>query len=439
MRYLALCALCYACLTVLSPAHAAISAESAARLHTELTPVGAIRAANRAGTIPKWEGGLAQTPNDKPPSTVQAYPDPFAGDKVQDTVTAKNWQRYQTVLTAGQQALLQQYPDYQIQVYPTHRSAAFPESFYQATKQLATQASVNNDGALNAPALNGIPFPIPRTAQEVLWNYQLRYQGRWLTRRQFQAIPSTADFLTLTGVEQWRFASVLNSSNDSLLWQYRQRLDAPKFLADYQRWWQASNTVGSAPLSNWLQLPTDNRPRRVAVPAGDAWESFSDGLQTVDQWPAFSAVWALYDWQLVGRQELFVPYNAYALQTVPLADLLNNKQHLNTAAARYERHRVWVVEAKLAEGKQHRYNRQVLYFDEDSWYLLAADIYNAEGKLWRVFEAHTAAFYDVPTLGSVLETLHDVQQQRYLVRGLAREPFLCDYHSTISENTLQPE
>ncbi|HAO74366.1 MAG TPA: DUF1329 domain-containing protein, partial [Pseudomonas sp.] len=43
-----------------SSAMAAVSQSEAARLGSELTPVGAEKAGNAAGTIPAWTGGLAQ-------------------------------------------------------------------------------------------------------------------------------------------------------------------------------------------------------------------------------------------------------------------------------------------------------------------------------------------------------------------------------------------
>ena len=43
-------------------AQAAVSAQEAAKLGTTLTPVGAEKAGNAAGTIPAWEGGIVRPP-----------------------------------------------------------------------------------------------------------------------------------------------------------------------------------------------------------------------------------------------------------------------------------------------------------------------------------------------------------------------------------------
>src|SRR5690606_4613234 len=71
---------------------AAMTAEEAARLGAELTPMGAEKAGNADGTIPAWAGGIrnaaeAGFPNYK---TGDHHPDPYANDKPLFTITADN-------------------------------------------------------------------------------------------------------------------------------------------------------------------------------------------------------------------------------------------------------------------------------------------------------------------------------------------------------------
>ena len=79
------------------------AAEQAARLNADLTPVGAERAGNAAGTIPAWAGGLPKAP---PIDPKVGYVDPFADDKPLYTITAANAAQYKDVLSAGHQVLL---------------------------------------------------------------------------------------------------------------------------------------------------------------------------------------------------------------------------------------------------------------------------------------------------------------------------------------------
>jgi len=60
------------------PAVAELSAADLAKLGTTLTPIGAEKAGNAAGTIPAWDGGVTRVQAGYKPGG--AYPDPFAAD-----------------------------------------------------------------------------------------------------------------------------------------------------------------------------------------------------------------------------------------------------------------------------------------------------------------------------------------------------------------------
>ena len=126
-----------------------------------------------------------------------------------------------------------------------------------------------------------------------------------------------------------------------------------------------------------------------------------------------------FEWKLVGKRELYIPYNAYRLHsdTLTYSDILM-QSHINPELTRYEFHRVWVVEGTLKEGQRHVYSRRTFYVDEDSWQIAVADSYDREGQLWRVAEAHAVNYYDVPVPWSTLEVYHDLKERRYLATGL---------------------
>ena len=135
-----------------------------------------------------------------------------------------------------------------------------------------------------------------------------------------------------------------------------------------------------------------------------------------------------YDWKLVGKKEMLVPYNAYKLHsnTVKNSDILK-AGHINQDLARYELHRVWVLDATLKPGTSHLYARRTFYIDEDSWQILAADHYDARGQLWRVSEAHCINYYDAQTFWSTLEVHVDLQNGRYLAIGLDNENTMYNF------------
>jgi hypothetical protein len=119
---------------------------------------------------------------------------------------------------------------------------------------------------------------------------------------------------------------------------------------------------------------------------------------------------------------MLVPYNSYKLNsnTLKYTDILK-KNHINPDVARYELHRVWVVDSKLKPGQNHLYSRRTLSVDEDSWQILAVDCYDRRGQRYRVQEGHVINFYDVPTVWTVLETVYDLSNGRYLALGLDNE------------------
>jgi hypothetical protein len=145
-------------------------------------------------------------------------------------------------------------------------------------------------------------------------------------------------------------------------------------------------------------------------------------MRTSDQLDMFNGAVDRYNWRLVGKREIYVPYNSYRLQDprVKFKDILT-PLHINQNHARYELHRVWVVDATLKEGERHIYKRRTFYIDEDSWQILAIDQYDNRDQLWRVSEAHALNYYDVPSIWTALEVHTDLQAGRYLAIGLNSE------------------
>jgi len=129
-----------------------------------------------------------------------------------------------------------------------------------------------------------------------------------------------------------------------------------------------------------------------------------------------------YNWELVGKKEMYIPYNSYKLldRDLKYTDIVR-PGHMNQELTRYELHRVWHVRATLKEGERHIYARRDIYFDEDSWQAAVIDQYDGRGELWRVSEAHAVQFYDRDVPWYAVETIYDVLSGRYLVLGLTNE------------------
>jgi len=143
---------------------AEVTPTEAARLKSDLTPLGAERAGNKDGTIPAWEGGYTKVwPGYQ---SGQPRPNPFANEKPLFQITAKNMEQYADKLSDGVKILLQRYPTYRLDVYPTHRTAAAPQWVYDNIFRNATRARITDNGWSLAGAYGGIPFPIPKSGFE---------------------------------------------------------------------------------------------------------------------------------------------------------------------------------------------------------------------------------------------------------------------------------
>jgi hypothetical protein len=417
-------------LTLAGNALAAVSAAEAAKLGAELTPLGGEKAGNADGSIPAWDGGLTSAaqagfPNFKPG---EHHPDPYASEKPLYSVSAANMGQYANRLTEGHKKLLQTYRNtFKMNVYPTHRSGAAPQRIYDATKRIATTAQLAPGGNGVTNAGEGIPFPIPQSGVEVFWNHVLRYRGDVIVRQIGQA-PVTAggDYTMVKFRDETMVAYSLpgaRSENlDNIIAYFIQETISPARLAGEVLLVHETLDQSKENRKAWVYNPGQRRVRRAPNVAFDNPGTNSDNLRTSDQFDMYNGSPQRYDWTLVGKKEMLVPYNSYKLgsNSVKYTDILK-KNHINPDLARYELHRVWVVDSRLKQGQSHLYSRRTLYVDEDSWQILAVDCYDSRGQLYRVQEGHVINFYDVPAIWTVLETVYDLSNGRYLALGLDNE------------------
>jgi Protein of unknown function (DUF1329) len=410
-------------------AGAAVSAQDAARLGNDLTPLGGEKAANADGSIPAWTGGIksaaeAGFPNYK---TGQHHPDPFAGDKPLFTITAANMNEYAAKLTEGHKRLFQTYKDYKMIVYPTHRSAAAPQRIYDATRRIATTANLAPGGNGVVGAVEGIPFPIPKQGIEVFWNHVLRFRADAAQAVVGQAPMTAGGSYTLVKFNeeflfQYSVPGLTEASLNNIIAYFIQETTQPARLAGEILLVHETLDQSKENRKAWIYNPGQRRVRRAPNVAFDNPGTNADNLRTSDQFDMYNGSPERYDWKLLGKKEMYVPYNSYKLHSdkVKYSEILT-KNHINQDLARYELHRVWVVDSTLKPGTSHLYSRRTLYVDEDSWQILAVDCYDRRGELYRVQEGHVINYYDVPTLWTTLELVMDLTNGRYLALGLMNE------------------
>ena len=429
------------CISI-TTAHAAISADEAARLGKDLTPLGGIKAGNANGAIPEWTGGITTPPSGYKPG--DHHIDPFEADTIKFTITADNMQQHSDMLSPGQIAMLKKYPSFKLNVYPTRRSASFPQRIYQATANNAASAELVNDGNGIANTINGVPFPIPASGLEAIWNHIVRYRGvavqRWINQA---AVTANGNYTLVKLEDEFDFQYVREGVKledlDNILLYFQQTVKAPARLAGGVLLVHETINQVKEPRHAWTYNPGQRRVRRAPNVSYDNPGTASDGLRTSDDFDMYNGAPDRYDWKLVGRKEMYVPYNSYKLHSdsIDYKDVLKTG-HINSDLARYELHRVWVVEATLKQGDRHIYGKRVFYIDEDSWQVLMVDKYDNRGQIWRVSEGHVINYYDQPVLWTTLEVHYDLQSGRYLVLGLNNKEKMYDFNINRKKSDYTP-
>ncbi|MNJ15858.1 hypothetical protein D3C77_101110 [compost metagenome] len=406
---------------------AAVSQQEADKLGTTLTPLGAQKEGNSDGSIPAWTGGLK-------PGAAKVEKgflgDPFANEKPLFVINAQNAQQYKDKLTDGQMAMFKRYPDsYRIPVFTSHRTAANPQEIYDAAKKSALNAEALAGGNYvgNLVASRFYAFPLPTSGIEVLWNHLTRYRGKNFRRLTAQATPQTnGSFTAVELSDEVGYPQYMKDAEgkkaDNVLFYYKQEVTAPSRLAGGVTLVHETIDQVTEPRMAWVYNAGQRRVRRAPQVAYDGPGTAADGLRTADNADMFNGAPDRYDWKLVGKKELYIPYNNYRLASPQLKykDMLK-AGHINPDYTRYELHRVWEVVATLKPGERNIYAKRHMYFDEDTWQLVEVDHYDGRGQLWRVAEGFAMVDYEQRLGNYAAMVINDLVAGRYLVMGLSNE------------------
>ena len=408
-----------ALLGVAAPASAKLTDAEVARLGADLTPVGAEKAGNKDGTIPAWTGGLCAPPAGWTPA--QGYVDPFASDKVLFTISKANAAQYKDKLTPGTLAMLDKYPEFKMNVYQTRRTACYPQEVYDEVKTVSPKIELQGFGI--SGGRSAVPFPIPKSGMEVIWNHQQRFLGGGVDR-EYNSFPVRAngDYYKIGAHEYRIFNQNLDQPQDNLLLGFLSYFTAPATL-------EGTVFLVHEPLDQvkqaraaWIYNAGQRRVRRAPDLAYDNINDGTEGLRTTDQFDAYNGAPDRYDWKIVGKREVYVPYNSFKLSDKKLKykDMIGK----NTPKAdllRYELHRVWEVEANLRPGSKHVYAKRVFFIDEDTWTVLYEDAYDSRKQLWRVSVHPLIQFYDAKVPWYRANIWHDLSNSSYLFSLLDNE------------------
>jgi hypothetical protein len=404
---------------------AAVPAAEADKLGKSLTPMGAEMAGNADGSIPAWK------PLPKNAGSVDArgfLSNPYASEQPLFTITAKDADKYKDKLAPGQYAMFKRYPEtFKMPVYPSHRGATVPDDVFAAIKKNATTTNLVSGGNGLENFDTAVPFPIPKTGVEVIWNHITRYRGGSVTRLVTQATPQPNGSYSLVYFQdQFVFRDKMKDYDPinpgNILFYFKQKVTAPARLAGGVLLVHETLDQVKEPRSAWVYNAGQRRVRRAPQVSYDGPGTAADGLRTSDNLDMFNGAPDRYDWKLEGKKEMYIASDSYKLDDPKLkyADIIK-AGHINQDLARYELRRVWHVVATLKEGQRHIYAKRDFYIDEDTWQAAVIDHYDGRGQLWRVAEAHAENYYDKQVPWYALETLYDLQSGRYLALGMKNE------------------
>jgi len=339
------------------------------------------------------------------------------------TIDAANVDKYADKLSAGQIAMLKQRKDYRMDVYPSHRTCGVPDFVAANTRKNVGTARLNDDGwSLKEATVPGYPFPLPSNGVEAMWNSKMRYRGvgvdykgtitavsprrgstEWIRADSEQTvfIPSGAKgSQQLSSLPPVEFYVYFGYTSPAAL--------AGQALAITQYMNQAENET-------FYYFPGQRRVRRMPTYSHDSPQIGMENQYTLDEPQVFNGALDRFDWKLVGKKEIYVPYNAFgAYDFKAKFEDVARDDFIAQSHRRYELHRVWVVEATVKAGMRHSAPKRTVYLDEDSWAPLLMDDFDGQNKLAKMREGFLIPVYETGSCDAMAMVQNNLAEGRYV-------------------------
>jgi hypothetical protein len=382
---------------------AAVTPEEAKQLGDNLLPWGAEKAGNKEGTIPAWSGP-PKPPANFDPNNPAYRPDPFASEKPLFSINARNMAQHADKLSEGAKTMMQKYPTFRIDVYPSHRVVNNTRLFNDNAIKNATVCKTTDGGLKLEGCWAGTPFPIPKTGAEVMWNRLLKYDGHSLMSKHIVSwiVDVNGNFSTGGESDFYMTYPIFDPKKTTPIasneYYEKLRLDfsGPARKSGEKLMVHDNIDMVSIGRRAWQYLPGQRRVKLMPDLSYDTPTPTGGGAATTDDGAIFFGAIDRYDWKLLGKREMYIPYNNYKARdpNICSSKVIIQKSHLNPDCMRWELHRVWVVEGTVKQGLRHLYARRVIYWDEDMPGVGMADNYDAADQLYRVSFSLPLSFYE---------------------------------------------
>jgi hypothetical protein len=413
-----------------APAFAAVTAEEAKQLGTTLTPWGAEQAGNKDGTIPAYGKDVIKVPSGSDPKKPGLRLDPFANEKPLFTVTAANMAQYADKVTEGMKEVLRKYPTMRMDVYPSHRTAIYPQYVIDNTIKNATACKAVKGGNKLEGCFGGLPFPIPKSGAEAVWNKLTAYTAAaWQSTYEAVMVDASGSAVVQAINEAVQESPYYDPSrkgvvpDDEVYWRIRLDTVGPTRKAGEKLLIVDNVDMVGIGRKAWQYLPGQRRVKLSPDLAYDTPTPQTGGASIMDEQRVFLGAPDRYDWKLVGKKEMFIPYNNFRTDDPAKCPgkVLFTKNHPNPDCVRWETHRVWVVEGALKPGLRHIYPKRTLYIDEDAPQATMGEGYDSSGKMYRVNFAAFFPMYEAQGLMGDMAMIMDLQTGAWSTSGYAAE------------------
>lgn len=399
----------------------AAPAADVARLGQDLTGVGAEKAGSKDGSIPEFSGMSKPLPGWAAGKLREDFWK-YKAEKPLFTIDASNVDKYADKLTPGQVQLLKQVKGYTMPVYPTHRECGFPDSVISSTKETAGKSAIGKNGwSLESAILPSVPFPLPQSGIEVMWNWLMRYQGLAAEWPDGYTVVSPRPGTTAPIVTRWNQLSYFPWANKSTASQLDSQALQNGF---YYLYTEPAALAGQGTIQRYYfdkdvdtfyYFTGQRRVRRLPMYAYDAPLIGYENQYPADISFVFYGNPDRFDWKIVGKKEIYIPYNGFAMQrfNTKISDAMGPNS-INPNMRRYELHRVWEIEGTVKSGVRHSTPKKTLYLDEDSWWVAVGDDYDAQGKIWKAKENYITPQWEIGACESSASVYNDLISGRYV-------------------------
>jgi hypothetical protein len=369
-----------------------------------LTPAGAERGPNKEGTIPAWEGAPSASGWTYGKYRLDAFK--YRDDKPLFTIDAGNVEKYANQLSPGQAEVVKTFPGFKMDVYPSRRTCGIPDFVAENTKKNSGTAKLGEDGwSLKDALVPGFPFVPAHTGTEAMWNAKMRYRGVAIDYPQIDTAVSPRK-----GNDEW--IEAISEQTEYFPWGpkgARELASLPPVEQYVYFAYRAPTALAGQALAitiflnqpdteTFYYFPGQRRVRRMPSYAYDSPQIGFENQYTLDEPYVFQGTIDRFNWKLVGKKEVIVPYNSFGAYDFAskFSDVVKTNG-LVQSHRRYELHRVYVVEATVKPNTRHIAPKRTYYLDEDSWNLLLAEDYDGQGKIFKVREGYAIPVYETGT------------------------------------------